>query len=355
MRRQPLRTSPNERLGLLSRCKSPEGGNKLREVDAEATIFFVHRGTIEPYLQAAILQARSVDTLSSIVLLGDQPPETIPPWLIAKIRYEPLSNYSERATAFARIFRLDGNNPFEYELTNFQRWFYLHSFCEANSLGGPFLMLDSDAYLFLSLHDVVPKLKSSMTVVDRVGPQFTFFLNYDAITQFTDFLTECFSSDSGYRRLARFVNEWGETGLPHVSDMAAIGSFASEHGLEDIGDSQRDSFIFCENIGSSQGLALSMLGKKVTVRKGHRFFTTRDRRSVLAGGVHLQGGNKVLWPYFVDKSVKRTLREFSPSDYRMARKRARAKALGIGLRKVVTSLRHLVSRPTVSSIRKKNR
>lgn len=331
------------------------GGNKLREFGAEGTMFFVHRGTIEPYLQAAILQARSVDSLSRIVLLGDQLPDTIPHCLLAEIRYELLSDYSDRANAFARIFRLDGNNPLEYELMNFQRWFYLHSFCDANSLRGPFLMLDSDAYLYLSLHDVVPKLKSSMTVVDRVGPQFTFFLDYDAITQFTDFLTECFSSNSGYRRLVHFVNEWGETGLPHVSDMAAIGSYAIDQGLEDIGNPQRDSFIFCENVGSSQGLAMSMLGKKVTIRHRRRFFTTRDRRSVLAGGVHLQGGNKVLWPYFVDKTVKRALREFSPRDYRMARKRARAKALGIGLRKLTTSLRHLVSRRAVSPIRKNDR
>jgi len=309
---------------------------------AMGTIFFVHSGPLQPYAQAAVLQARVVNPQSQIVVLGDQSPSSIPRSVSRQIQYESLKHHSARAVDFSKIFRFEGNNSYEYELLNFQRWFYIREFCETNSLEGPFLLLDSDAYLYLSIHEVVPSLQSPMTVVDRVGPQFTFFINLDAVTQFTDFVTESFSSNSGFERLSNFVDEWVDNGLPHVSDMATLGSYAREHRLEDLGTADRLNFIFCENVGSSQGLAMSLLGKKVTVRGKRRFFTTKDGRKVLAGGIHLQGGNKALWPYFVDKSVRRAIRNFSRRNYRAERAHARRKAFGIGLRKISNRMRHAV-------------
>ena len=319
-------------------------GGSLKASLGSGTVFFIHRGALQPYVQAAILQARAADSESSIVLLGDQARETVSPEILDETTHELLDNYSARADAFAKIFRFEGNNGFDYELLNFQRWFYVRSYCEAHSVRGPILVLDSDAYLFLAVSDVAPHLSTSMTVVDKVGPQFTFFLTPQALIDFTTFLTESHSTDKGFELLRQFVREWGDSGVPHVSDMAAFGVYAREHKLEDLGASNRKDVLFCENIGSPQGLVMSPMGKKVTKRHGRRYFTTLEGREVLAGGVHLQGGNKDLWPYYVDHTVRTTLRKSSPRDYSDARRTARQKAFRIGLLKTSARARNLVSR-----------
>ena len=309
-----------------------------------STVFFIHRGPLQPYVQAAVLQARAADSESSLVLLGDQARETVSPEILGETSYELLDNYSARSDAFAKIFRFEGNNGFDYELLNFQRWFYVRSYCEAHSVAGPILVLDSDAYLHLAVSEVAPHLSTSMTVVDKVGPQFTFFLTLQALTDFTTFLTKSFSTDKGFERLAKFVRESDDAGVPHVSDMAAFGVYAREHKLEDLGDSNRKDVVFCENIGSPQGLVMSPMGKRVTKRHGRRYFTTLEGREVLAGGVHLQGGNKDLWPYFVDRTVRAALRRSSPHDYSHARRTARQKAFRIGLLKASARARSLLTR-----------
>lgn len=311
---------------------------------SNSTIFIVHRGPLETYVQAAILQARAEDPQSSIVVLSDQPRRFASPEILSRVEYRLLDDYATSAAKFAEIFRFDSNKPvdderFAFELFNFQRWFYIRSYCEAHSLTGPFLALDSDAYLYLPMREVTPHLASAMTVVDKVGTQFTFFERFKAITDFTDFLTECFTTNDGYETLVRHTLELSDPGVPHVSDMVAFGVFSRMLGNEDIGASNRTNFIFCENIGSPQGLKMNFLGKKLTVRKGRRYFTTFEGVKVIAGGVHLQGGNKVLWPYFVDPKVRTAMLRSSPHDYHRARRIARRKAFEIVLLKASARMR----------------
>jgi hypothetical protein len=311
----------------------------MTPIDNSGIVFFIHQGPLRPYVRASILQAHAANPDSSIVVLGDQPRDSLPTEIRSVIRYELLDDYSDRADSFAQIFRFEGNNGFDYELLNFQRWFYVRSFCEAHALTGPFLVLDSDAYLFVPLDAVAPHLSTPMTVVDSVGPQFTFFLTTKALADFTDFLTESFLTDNGFKRLKDFVRESKDAGVPHVSDMAAFGVYARSQKLDDLGSVVRNDVIFCENIGSPQGLVMNALGKRVTTRQGRRYFTTQDGRHVLAGGVHLQGGNKDLWPYFVDASVRRTMAQHSPRDYADERRKARQKAFRIGLLKTSARVR----------------
>lgn len=57
------------------------------------------------------------------------------------------------------------------------------------------------------------------------------------------------------------------------------------------------------------------MGKKIQRRGGQRFFVTAAGRRVLAGGVHLQGGNKVLWPFFIDVQVRGKMLRAGPVRY----------------------------------------
>ena len=324
----------------------------MRLSPSKSTIFFVHRGPLQPYVRASILQARKADPESSIVLLGDQEKHEICPEIGSLITHERLENLSAQADTFAEKFRFEGNNSFEYELLNFQRWFYVQSFCEEHSLAGPILVLDSDAYLYLAVGDVVPNLSTPMTVVDRVGPQFTFFRSVEHLAKFTTFLYESFSTDTGFERLRDFVSRFQSSGVPHISDMAAFGVFSEQHALEDIGAPDREDFVFCENIGSAQGMVMNLMGKKVTVRRGRRYFTTVERKKVLAGGVHLQGGNKALWPYFVDDTVREKFRRSSPKDYWRARRTGRQKALTIRLLRASARSKNLLALRSPTSISK---
>lgn len=308
-------------------------------------IFFVHRGPLQPYVRAAILQACAADTQSTVVLLGDQPIETVAAEILLNVDYALLKNHSDSAEEFGRHYRFEGSNPLEYTRGNFQRWFYVDSFCKENSLTGPFLVLDSDSYLYMPVREVAPHLSTEMTVVDRVGPQFTFFLGIQALHDFTSFLLESFARDKGFQRLRDFVRERSNDGVPHVSDMAAFGVYARDKFLEDLGASDRQNFVFCENLGSPQGLVMNLLGKKVTTRRRRKYFTTLQGKKVIAGGVHLQGGNKALWPYFVDATVKRTFREYAPQDYSVARRTALKKAFQIVLLKSAGQARRLFAVP----------
>lgn len=311
--------------------------------ETAGAIFFIHRGPLQAYVRAAILQARQSDRDADIIVLGDQDlgSKSLNPLGIST--YGNLDDHGKRAGEFARSFRFEGNNGFDYELLNFQRWFYVQEYCESHGIEGPILVLDSDAFLYLPISEVMPYLATDMTVVDRVGPQFTFFRSRDSLTTFTKFLSHSFRRDSGFQRLKDFVTDSGDAGLPHVSDMAAFGVYARDNALDDLGKAEREDFVFCENIGSSQGLKMNTLGKRVARQRGRRYFTTHGGRHVLSGGVHLQGGNKVLWPFFVDSAVRKKMRELSALEYQIARREALDKMVRIGLLKSAARLRKFVS------------
>ncbi len=316
---------------------------RMGKSNSTGCIFFVHRGPLQPYVRAAILQARASDPEAEIVVLTDQVLHSVAKEITEVARFFHIDEFSSRANSLQTVFQADGPNEYSYELMNFQRWFFVEEFLKTSRVRQSFLLLDSDAYLYLPIRNVSLEVGTPMTVVDEVGPQFTFFQNLDALTKFTNFLMSIFTDANIYSRVDFFVKDFAHFGLPNIGDMAAIGLYAKDQHLEDLGKPDRTNFIFCENIGSSQGLVMSTLGKRITKRGGRRYFTTRDGRSVLAGGVHLQGGNKVLWPFFVDATVRKQMSKHSPADFRVARREALRKLVGISLLKTASVVRRLVT------------
>ncbi len=290
-------------------------GLKMKPPGEAGTIFFIHRGPVESYLTASILQAHHASPQSDIVFLTDQPETLVPRAIRHVAAVAAMSEYSSSAETFADAYRFDGINSYDYELMNFQRWFFVAEYCQKQQIDGPALVLDSDAFLFLPVELVMSELGTDQSVVDEVGPQFSFFSSPAALNAFTNYLLTIFLDPKELIEVENFVENYGHPGLPHVSDMAALGRYARLHILEDLGKPERTTFVFCENIGSPQGLQLGHVGKKIRRRAGQRFFITAAGRRVLAGGVHLQGGNKVLWPFFVDGKVRRKMLRCSPVLY----------------------------------------
>jgi len=292
-------------------------------------IVFLHHGPIPLYLSAAVLQAKTSNPGEHVVLLSDQVEGAIPKLLNRNVeQIQPPPSHSA-LPLFRERYRHDGGNSREYEQRCFERWFHILDWVEARGDTEHVLYLDSDALLFLPLTDIADGVHAQMTVCNEVGPQFTFFRTPREVRHFTDFLLNQFKNDSTFQELEIYVREFAGEGLPHVSDMAALGLYGSLNLVEDIGDPSRANFVFCENIGSSQGLKMGVLGKAIRTQNGRKYFVRPNGSQVLAGGVHLQGGNKVLWPFHVSRQVHAALLMDNPWKYANSLRSAAVKAFSV--------------------------
>ena len=268
-------------------------------------IVFLHHGPIPLYLSAAVLQAKTSNPGERVVLLSDQVEGAIPKLLNRNVeQIQPPPSHSA-LPLFRERYRHDGRNSREYEQRCFERWFHILDWVEARGDTEHVLYLDSDALLFLPLTDIADGVHAQMTVCNEVGPQFTFFRTPREVRHFTDFLLNQFKNDSTFQELESYVREFAGDGLPHVSDMAALGLYGSLNLVEDIGD-------------PSQGLKMGVLGKAIRTQNGRKYFVRSNGSQVLAGGVHLQGGNKVLWPFHVSRQVHAAVKAFSVISLRLA-------------------------------------
>lgn len=260
---------------------------------------------------------------------------------LSRLKVMRITDFSQRAENFAKSYTHHGKNPYSYTLGNLQRWFIISEFLESRAEDIPFVHLDSDAYLFAEIRDVLISLSTRMSVCFEVGPQFTFFTNKAALREYVNFIESSFSNKSGLESLQDFVDSRSDYGVPHIGDMVTIGRWAQVKGLEDLGklDQRRGLHIFDENIGTSQGLKLGILGKKVMTLSGVKYFVDLSDRPVLAGGVHLQGGNKFLWPRFVSRHVHRAFLRTDPITYLTALMAMTHKALVIMLSKAKGNFR----------------
>lgn len=304
-------------------------------------MFFVHRGPLPPYLQAAIMQALTSNRESEAVLFCDD--HVLPTILRRRSRLKVLAinDFSRRAEAFAKLYSHHGKNPYSYTLGNLQRWFIISEFLESRKEDFPFVYLDSDAFLFADIRHVLGSFSTQMSVCFEVGPQFTFFKNKAALREYVDFIEYSFSNEKGLEGLQDFVDRRSDHGVPHIGDMVTMGRWAEIKELEDLGkvDLKRDLHIFDENIGTSQGLKLGILGKKLITKSGTKYFLDLTGMPVLAGGVHLQGGNKLLWPRFVSHTVHIAFLRAEPISYLAALVAMIQKALLVILSKAMGNLR----------------
>jgi hypothetical protein len=265
-------------------------------------IVFCHWGPPQAYVIAAVIQARKSNPSSEVVLLTDQ--GDVANWAATNnISVVDIGDFSQTARCFEEIYVHEGSNPYLYELRCFQRWMILEEFIRGTGHSSTFAYLDSDAYIFVDYRWVLNQVEAEMTICRRLGPQFVFFKNQQVLVRYVNFIFAHFQDRSLIRDLRKFVAGARSAGVPHVSDMATIGLFASDEPLEDIADASRAAFCFDENIAFAHGFRTGPLGKKLARFKRQWKFIRSDGSTVLAGGVHLQGKNKRLWPLFVFPAV----------------------------------------------------
>jgi len=272
------------------------------------TIIFIHRG-FPFYLKPMLAQARYSNPLARLVLLGDEYNSDLGGGFFEKNKIDHffIEDYFQSAKEFGQIYQHEGKNPYQYELFCFQRWFVMLDFVKQQSSISRFVYLDTDVLLYKNVYDVFKVVKTSMTVCDRVGPQYTFFKSHKILESYCDFIMSSYKNAAGFEKLKRFVRDYNNDGMPHISDMTTIGVFASENKLDNLGDCNRTDFYFDENVSSSYCVQKGFYGKKLIKKNGKQHFQKANGQMIEAGGCHLQGPSKVLWPFYVDLSILRYL------------------------------------------------
>lgn len=268
-----------------------------------APIIYIHKGT-SPFIKPSIEQTRKSNPNAPIYFLGDYENRVYLDFFKSRnIKFYLIENYSKSANRFREVYRHSGSNPYEYELFCFLRWFIIRDFLADFSGIDKFIYLDTDAILYIDMNIVFSSMRYEMSVCDVCGPQFLFFKTISALNSYCNYITDSFVSDAGYKVLSDYVAELNDPGIPHISDMVTLGGFSRIQPLHNLSNIDRGDYFFCENITTSQGLRMATFGKKITKIDDTRYFIKIDGGIVRAGGVHLQGGSKVLWPFYVDLSV----------------------------------------------------
>ena len=269
---------------------------------SKPTIVLVHQGS-SPLLQVVFTQAYLSNPEADLILVGDQTAQESLTTSCNYVRFVPIDRFNKSSLEFQKLYRHQSTNSYEYELFCFQRWFIMLEFLESESINSEIIYLDSDALLYIEGSLVFRNLRSEMSVCDEAVPSFIFFSKSDALMQYCKFLSETFESDEKYAEVEKWVSELPTKNVVQISDMATLGYFAKLNDLDDIGKAERIDFMFDQNVGWSQGVRTGILGKSIIRRAGKKYFLRHSGGLVLAGGVHLQGWNKSLWPFFVDKKV----------------------------------------------------
>lgn len=269
-------------------------------------IVFVHWGTIPLYLLASLATARLSNPKARLVLISDNP-KSMPKGFsrLFRIECEDISGYSQSAQHFKKLFRHQGFATYEYEFRCFARWFVLRDFVFASEWDDHFLCLDSDVLFFEALEKMPSYITTGMCVANVCGPAFSYFENSDTLQEYVDYISRTWMSPDEFRKVQELLTELALEGLPYMSDMATLASWSRKRNLIDLQELTTDHPFFCENPYESDFLGKGPVDFKVVGMSGRggAKFVTSVGTSFRAGGLHLQGGSKRLWPKFASKLV----------------------------------------------------
>jgi hypothetical protein len=257
------------------------------------TIVFIHKG-YSTCLYACILTARNSNPDSEIFLIGDAESNNIELLKLAKCKHVNIDNYLKSATDFSQIYKHDGNNPVEYELFCIQRWFVLRDFLVEQNRQTKILYLDSDAYLYDRTDSIFPIIGSKIALSQKISPAFTYFGSLTELEKFCSFIMKSYSEERAHKKLREYVTNFGNNGMPHISDMTLFGEYANSKGkgvVLDLRIVTKNKNFYCDNYSYPQGMEMGIVGKKIVRDKdGTKFFISKvDKVRIPVGGIHFQG------------------------------------------------------------------
>jgi len=259
-------------------------------------VLFIHKGYAD-YLELAIRQVKTTNPGVEVILLGD----TANACLGSLVHHENISDFNHRALDFERVYLHLSFNAVGFELHCFQRWLILYEFLAATACSESIFVFDSDVLVYVDLQELEKRflIGSDFTVCHGWGPQFTYFRSIEVFGRFADYVFGTYSGNgaelSFYRESFEARKDAGHT-TGGVSDMTAVRRFAEALGPRstDLASLEAGPY-FDENSSQDYGFRMGQRGKFV-VWKDHKPWYTKadDGQLVRVGGIHFQGGEKVL-------------------------------------------------------------
>ncbi len=249
-------------------------------------------------------QARKSNPHAAIVLMGDKSNSlNYEFYKKYNIKHVLIDHYYSVALGFNKIYQHEGPNHFLYERFCFERWFIINEYVQHNSIFGNICCLDSDALLYQELDNIFNLMSADLAVCDAVGPQYLLIKKAIILKKYCEFIFKCFDHIDVSNDLKIYIT-CNKDKLPnHVNDMATLGAFSMTIPHLDFGINSEIGIYFDENISYSQGLEISIFGKKVYRIDGAHYFKKICGKLIRAGGIHAQGQSKQFIILYVDRSV----------------------------------------------------
>lgn len=272
-------------------------------------IIFIHQGN-SFYLPFSLVQVTQTNPGNPVYLLGNKANG-----MYSNLVYHKLiSNYFNKAKAFAPLYQHHSTNPHDYELFCIQRWFVLLEFMEMENLDSC-LYLDSDILYYSHADDEYNALKqltrAGMTSVTK-SPHTNYVSSRKALQEFCDYITDCYATEAGKEKLMAYLAEHeGIHGkLGGISDMTFFLHYRREnpelvYDLSQVKTIGTDTFCYDITIDTVADYLADGRGlKKVEFRSSPQgvqqpLAQNQDGRKVRLVTLHFQGASKQYMHEFV--------------------------------------------------------
>lgn len=254
-------------------------------------IVFFHYGNPD-YLKYTLKQTRYFNPGSPIYLLGDEKNNRY-----SFITHVSASKYDAETTAFTKLYKHLSPNDEQYELNCFLRWFYVRAFCRENGIED-FIYLDSDVLAFQDLSDIIPLFKPckiANTGADIAVPAFTYFNDYNTISNFCDYLIYSYSDKTALARIEEIYKSTEHVEITGgISDMTLFHLYDVAHPGQTIKIELINSNIAVDvSVNLSDGYEMENGTKKIYWQKGLPYAKNLENGNLIRFvNLHYQGHAK---------------------------------------------------------------
>lgn len=261
-------------------------------------IIIVHKGD-SFYLSPVLKQIRLFNPDSHIYLLSDDSTSHY-----KNVIHRNVSDYSDGANMFKKVYSHMSINPYDYELFCFQRWFIIRDFVKKEKLDY-FLCLDSDVLLYCNVNEVFSKfIDYDFTICKVMGPCFSLFKS-SSIEKLCSYMTSLYTDKNHFSRLVSFYDT--VKGIGGVCDMTALTWYQ-----QDVSDNVLDLIhpvngaCFDGNISDPMGFEMLNRRKRIYWKNDLPYgLYLATNTYVKFYGLHLQGGAKHdIYKYILDENKK---------------------------------------------------
>jgi hypothetical protein len=261
-------------------------------------IIIIHSGYAS-YLIRVLLQAKTTNPKSEIILLGNQENQ-----FLNFVRHEPIERYCTSAKAFEAHYakKHRSSNSYEYELFCFQRWFVLLEFMEAHGIK-QCVHLDSDVMLYADLSQEAKKFEDFWFTLSKRSMGHTSFLKIEGLQKFCQLLISSYTCESTFleveemalhRDKAKSKQNVSIDTTGDISDMLLLHIFYRKY-IDRVGLTSEiiDNSIYDVNINKSHGFEMQDGMKRIRWIQKQPFCRNLELdEDIKFNSLHFQGKSK---------------------------------------------------------------